>query len=76
MPDKRKKITPDKFAARLEAVLGEGSEKAMAEAIGVSLSTVYRWCAGDVPVPQYAVAIVEFLEALPKAFRPPRWTRE
>jgi DNA-binding transcriptional regulator YdaS (Cro superfamily) len=76
MPDQRKKITPGQFSSRLQAVLGDGYEKAMAEAIGVSLSTVYRWCAGDVPVPQYAVAIVEFLEALPKAFRPPRWTRE
>jgi DNA-binding transcriptional regulator YdaS (Cro superfamily) len=76
MPDQRTKITAAQFAARLKAVLGDGYEKAFAEAVGVALSTVYRWCSGDVPVPQYAVAIVEFLEALPKAFRPPRWTRE
>lgn len=76
MPDKRKNITPGQFSSRLQGVLGDGYEKAFAEATGVSHSTVYRWCAGDVPVPQYAVTIVEFLEALPKAFRPPRWSRK
>ena len=76
MPDKRKKITPGEFANRLQAVLGNSYEKALSEGLGVSLTTPYRWCSGDVPIPEYAVAVLEFLEVLPKAFRPPRWNRE
>lgn len=75
MPDTPNRITPQEFSERLKAVLGAGPEKAFSEAIGVSISTVYRWVAGDVPVPQYAVAIVEFLEMTPKGFRPERWMR-
>lgn len=73
---KPKKITPVQFASRLQACLGDGYERAFSEAIGVALSTVYRWCNGDVDVPQYAIAIVEFLETLPKGFRPARWVKE
>lgn len=72
--DKPNQITNTEFSERLKKVLGDGYEKSFAEAIGVSLSTVYRWCAGDVPVPQYAVVIVEFLEMLPMGFWPDRWT--
>ena len=71
-----KKITPAQFASRLQATLGDAYEKAFSEGSGVALSTVYRWCKGDVPVPEYAVAIVEFLEVLPKGFRPSRWVKE
>lgn len=76
MATKPKKPTPAQFSERLQAALGDGYEKTLAEAIGVALSTVYRWCRGDVEVPQYAIAILEFLETLPKGFRPPRWVRE
>lgn len=68
-----KKITHSQFTERLQATLGDGYEKAFSQAVGVALSTVYRWCNGDVDVPQYAVVIVEFLETLPKGFRPDRW---
>lgn len=71
-----KKITAAQFCARLHATLGEGYEKAFSKAVGVALSTVYRWCNGDVPVPEYAVVIIEFLETLPKGFRPDRWVKE
>lgn len=71
-----KKITPAQFSERLKAALGDGYEKSFSEAVGVALSTVYRWCNGDVDVPQYAVVIVEFLETLPKGFRPDRWVKE
>lgn len=73
MAKKTKPITPTQFSTRLQATLGDGYEKAFSQAVGVALSTVYRWCNGDVAVPQYAVALVEFLETLPKGFRPPRW---
>lgn len=73
MATKPKKLTSSEFANRLQAALGDGYEKAFSEAIGVALSTTYRWCNGDVEVPQYAVVIVEFLETLPKGFRPERW---
>jgi len=75
MPDKRKKITYAKFKERLVAVLGDKPERPFSEATGISISTVYRWCNGDVEVPQYAVVILEFLEVLPKGFRPERWVR-
>ena len=64
------------FEARLRNTLGERHKEAFAEASGVAISTVYRWCSGDVPVPTYAIVIVEFLEALPKGFRPERWVKE
>jgi lambda repressor-like predicted transcriptional regulator len=67
-------MTASLFSDRLLKALGAGYEKTFAEAIGVSGSTVYRWCAGDVPVPQYAVAVLEFLELVPKAFWPERWS--
>ena len=71
-----KKITAAQFTQRLHTAIGDGYERAFSEAVGVALSTVYRWCNGDVPVPEYAVVIVEFLETLPKGFRPPRWVKE
>lgn len=64
---------PAHFSGRLQAALGDNYEKKFAAGSGVSLSTVYRWCSGDVPVPGYAIALVEFLELLPAAFRPDRW---
>lgn len=74
MATKPKKVTAGQFAARLQACFGDSYEKAFSKGSGVALSTVYRWCAGDVPVPEYAVALVEFLEALPSSFRPARWS--
>lgn len=69
-----KKAQPSaSFSDRLKAVLGDNHEKKFAAGLGVNLSTVYRWCAGDVPVPGYAIATLEFLEILPAAFRPDRW---
>ena len=74
MPTDTMQINPEDFAKRLHKALGDGYEKTFSEAINVSPSTVYRWCAGTVPVPQYAVAILEFLEILPMGFWPARWT--
>lgn len=73
--DAVKKSLAGAFESRLKSTLGERHKEAFAEASGVAISTVYRWCSGDVPVPTYAVVIVEFLEALPAAFRPERWVR-
>ncbi|CAB5220294.1 hypothetical protein UFOVP233_40 [uncultured Caudovirales phage] len=58
-----------------EALGGRGWQKAMSAAIGVDASTIRRWTSGVVPVPTYAVAVLELLEATPAAFRPPRWLR-
>jgi len=76
MPKPVTKITPGQFANRLQASVGADYEREFSRAVGVAISTVYRWCNGDVPVPQYAVVILEFLETLPKGFRPPRWVKE
>lgn len=73
MPDRE--ITAAQFVARLTACMGPRFERAFADATGVSISTVYRWCNGEVAVPQYAVVILEFLEVLPRGFRPERWMR-
>ena len=84
MPTKRKTTKPDKkgpkppveFKERARAALGENYEKALAAGLGVSLSTVYRWFSGDVPVPGYAVAVIELLELVSAGFRPERWMKE
>ena len=74
MPDTRKEtISAESFVKRARAVLGDSFERPFSGATGVSVSTVYRWSNGDVPVPEYAVVILEFLEVLPKGFRPKRW---
>lgn len=83
MPKKPRKATANAtkkafstaFEGRLRNALGERHKEAFAEASGVALSTVYRWCCGELPVPTYAITIVEFLEVLPKGFRPERWMK-
>lgn len=71
-----KQLTGDEFAKRASAALGgHGWKTLMADAMGKDKSTVRRWVSGDEPVPTYAIAVLELLEATPAAFRPPRWLR-
>jgi DNA-binding transcriptional regulator YiaG len=72
----KKQIKPAAFKERLVKALGDEAEKEFSDAINVNITTVWRWCRGDVAVPDYAVAILEFLEMLPKAMRPERWVKE
>lgn len=67
-------MTPDEFAARASAALGgRGWQTRLAAALGIDGSTIRRWLSGSMPLPAYAVAVVELLEAVPAAFRPARW---
>lgn len=69
-----KEMTGAEFERRAtEALGGRGWQKAMSAAIGVDASTIRRWTSGVIPLPTYAVAVLELLEATPAAFRPPRW---
>lgn len=73
---KNEKPTPQEFAARASAVLGgHGWQTRLSQAIGVDASTIRRWNSGTVNIPDYAIAILEFLEQTPTAFRPSRWLR-
>ena len=64
------------FNNRAAAVLGgRGWMTAMARICGVHYATVKRWAAGDLPVPEYAVALIELLEVVPAAMRPERFHR-
>ena len=73
-------MTNKEFARRMEATLtvepvrGDWKRR-LADASGVSYSTVKRWVAGEWKIPGYAVALLEFLEATPAAMRPARWQR-
>lgn len=58
------------------ALGGRGWMTAMARITGTHYSTVKRWASGDLPVPEYACAIVELLEAVPAAMRPDRFQRQ
>jgi transposase len=68
------------FASRMEAALttepvrGDWKRR-LADATGVSYSTVKRWVAGEWEIPGYAIAILELLEVTPAAMRPERWQR-
>lgn len=53
---KRRQLGAD-FQSRLQAL--DLQQKELAEKLGVHETTVYRWCAGDVPIPQYALAFLE-----------------
>ena len=57
------------------ALGGRGWMTAMARITGVHYATVKRWASGDLPVPEYAAAIVELLEAVPAAMRPERFQK-
>lgn len=71
-----KELTGAEFASRAKTALGgHGWQTRMSEAIGKDKSTIRRWATGDDPVPAYAVALLELLEATHAAFRPPRWIR-
>lgn len=64
------------FATRASAALGgRGWQAQMSRALGIDASTIRRWVSGAIPVPTYAWALVELLEAVPAAFRPERWLR-
>ena len=52
---------------------GRGWMKRLSEATGVHYATVKRWASGELPVPEYAAAIIELLELVPSAMRPGRF---
>lgn len=68
-------MTPEEFEKRAEAAVGGGRgwRTAFAAALGRDPSTLRRWVTPGAKVPDYAVALLEFLEATPAAFRPKRW---
>jgi hypothetical protein len=64
------------FEAKAGAIFGaHGWKKRIAAATGKDYATVKRWATGELPVPDYAVAIVELLEIVPEAMRPERFLR-
>lgn len=71
-------MTGDDFAARASALLGgRGWMEPFARACGVHRNTVWRWTAGELDVPTYAVSLLELLEAMPRGTPlPERWHRK
>lgn len=55
-------MTADEFRATLKS-LGL-RQRWLAERLGVSTSTVWRWANGDLPVPQYAVFALSLIRQL------------
>lgn len=47
----------------------------LSEITGVHYATVKRWANGALPVPLYAIALVELLEIVPAALRPLRFLK-
>jgi lambda repressor-like predicted transcriptional regulator len=45
----------------------------LSKGVGVHYATVKRWAAGDLPVPEYAAAAIELLEAAPASTWPARF---
>lgn len=71
-----KDLTGPEFARRAsEALGGRGWQVRLSVAIDVNISTIRRWTSEAIPVPKYACAVLELLEATPPAFRPPRWLK-
>lgn len=67
-------MTSTEFVYRCGEILGRhGWRIRFSKATGVSYATVKRWGRGELPVPEYAVVIVEFLEAVPRQQLPTRW---
>lgn len=65
------------FNMRAAAALGgRGWMTRLAEITGVHYATVKRWANGSMPVPLYAIAIVELLEIVPEAMRPTRFLKQ
>ncbi len=58
-------MTPAAFRVALVALYGSGSDYHLAEAaapaFGVSKRTLYRWLAGDVPIPTLAMKLAQCL---------------
>jgi len=52
-------MTPTEFRAALKSL--SLSQRSLAERLGVEPATVNRWATGKVPVPQYAVYVLELL---------------
>ena len=52
-----------------------GSQRAIADALGVDPRTVSRWATNAIEIPEYVVAIAELLAALPLKDWPERWHR-
>ena len=66
----------NEFAARASKALGgHGWQTRFARGIGKDTSTVRRWLDEETDAPEHAVAILEFLEAIPAAMRPARWLK-
>lgn len=70
----QRKSSGSKFRDRLESALGDGAARKFSVAIGKDFTTVWRWASGQIDVPDYALALVEFLETCPVDKRPERWT--
>lgn len=64
------------FNERASAALGgRGWMTRLSEITGVHYATVKRWSNGALPVPLYAIAIVELMEIVPEAMRPLRFLK-
>jgi hypothetical protein len=72
-----KKETPEaaamKMAKRLEKLLGEGWPAIIRQALAVNQTTIWRWTENGFP--RHIDALVELLEATPRAHWPSRWLR-
>lgn len=68
-------MTHEEFVERASSALGgpRGWKSRLGRALGVAPSTVQRWAKGELPPPDYAIAVIELLERVPAAFRPARW---
>lgn len=64
-------MTATEFRARGDAALGGyGWITRLARGMGVSDKSIHRWLNGSIPVPEYAVAVIELLEWLKAAGSP------
>lgn len=65
----------DRAARVLKTFKGDWKQH-FARGLGKDYATVKRWAAGELPWPDYAVAVIELLERVPLDSRPPRWVPE
>lgn len=68
-------MTSSEFARRCGALWGTRFASHLARAIGRDISTVHQWKHGREPVPEYVDAILELLEAAPRASWPARFVK-
>jgi transcriptional regulator with XRE-family HTH domain len=55
-------MTPQEFRSALRAI--GLSQRALAERLGLAISTVNRWAVGPTPVPRYAIAYLDVVGKL------------